>query len=304
MANASSPSGAVRRHRRPVAVTASGTRPEGRSRRAELGPNELNVRVCVPPSARRRHEAAVPVPASPSRDRRHVVWPTRRRPRWSRSASRQSGPAAADDRRPCRERPDARRPPSRASTARRTIATATAMNTEPWTWAEADVTQPERVALLAQPDVRATGGPQRAQPWVGSTEVGPAAGSRLGRGHAPMVPRNDGEPRAGRTSADRIDQRVDVLGRPGETIAPSAPASRQRSQVSRGSGHPRRVGTSSRPSQLALEPDDDRLVLARAGRRQRFEVDAAGSPRSCRRTCPAVADPRRQPRAGGSPRRR
>ena len=74
-----------------VAVTASGTRPEGRP---DVVPNsvtsELNVRVSCEPSRGVVTKAAVPVPASPTRDRRHmfadavalVGHVTARRVRW------------------------------------------------------------------------------------------------------------------------------------------------------------------------------------------------------------------------------
>ena len=166
------------------------------------------------------------------------------------------------------------------------------MNTEPWTWPDATSRRPSGLQCSHSP----TPGRHRlaaARARVGRLDRhGRGSGGR--RGHAPMVPRN-GRRRYQRATESTSASTSSVVR--ASTIAPSAPASRQRSHVSRGAvthGVPR----SSASLPVALEPDDHGLVRPVAtGLLERLEVCGQVLLEVVVEGRPAVADPRGQPRA-------
>src|SRR6478672_6712264 len=117
-----------------------------------------------------------------------------------------------------------------------------------------------------------------------------------------MVPRNGQEPGAPRLSpaGDGLHERIDVLGRPGGDDRPVGagrmPALPRRPWL----GEPGGLADAALlPEPVALEADDDRLVLAPlAGPLQRFEVHRQVRLEVVLECAPAIADARRERRPG------
>ncbi len=174
------------------------------------------------------------------------------------------------------------------------------MNTDPWTCPDATSRSPSGLQSSHSPTPGPTGAPQRAQGWVGSAVGTEAVGVTPRWCHETgCCPDPRARTRAAGVTSGTTDSTSASMSSVDRavTIAPSAPASRQRSHSSRGACTQGESTTvlASLPSALALEPDDDRLVLARPTRLlERLEVDRQVRLEVVVERRPAIADPRRQ----------
>ena len=137
----------------------------------------------------------------------------------------------------------------------------------PWT-CEADTSRsPSGLHRSHSPTSSGTGAPQRAQPWVRpagwSVPRDGATNARSSGRNVPTLP-----------ALGSLDQRVDVLGRAGEDDRPVRAGRLPALPLLARRADPRRVGDGRVAEPVALEPDDDRLVLAPPARRlERLEVE-------------------------------
>ena len=174
--------------------------------------------------------------------------------------------------------------------------------TVPWTCDAATSRRPSGLQRSHRPTPAPTGAPQRAQPWVGSGLAGLGTGAWL-VGAVGVTVRWCHEPgrrgasvTSAATASTRASTSSVVRAR---TIAPSAPASCQRSQVARGSWNQPVSRNDSSPSQSPWKPTRTVWSLATpSAGLERLEVERQVRLEVVVERVPAVADARRQPRPG------
>ena len=180
-------------------------------------------------------------PRSSGRVIRHVVEPEARALVRDHQRDAERRRRRAGTRRPAAGNGPIPRTASSADQHSATTASPIPRKTVPWTCELAASRSPSGLQRSHSPTSSGTGAPQRAQAWVRPV------GAAERRGH------QEGNPATYQRSAAATSASTSWVVR-ARTIAPSAPASRQRSQDSRGARHHGLSAMSASPSQSPWNP--------------------------------------------------